>query len=638
MCGIFGSIGSNISHEKARKLCNLLKHRGPDDGNVWMDEKNKVFIGQRRLSIIDLSSKAKQPMKSKCGNYIISYNGEIYNYLELRHELTKLGYMFSSNSDTEVILAGCLIWGIEKTLKKLEGMFAFAFYDRKKNYLWLARDPMGIKPLYFSKMGDKFVFASELNPILSFNFVDKSLNKDSLFSYFRYGYVPSPFSIFKNIKKLQAGNFLLFEKGKIQIQNFWDHEEISKEKYRVNPNALSLNQYTNLIENELLKSVKFHMQSDVPYGAFLSGGIDSSTIVALMQSQSLKPVNTFSIGFKEKAHDESKYARAVAKHLGTNHNEIIISSSDAIPILMESSKYFDEPFADNSAIPTYLVSKFARNYVKVCLSGDGGDELYGGYPRYFWAKRIENIRKLSPSFSKLLGNFLSSIPSSVLNKYIDPILGYRFSGAEGLSHRVDRLANYLKVCRKFVYQELTPYWSDPLNLLNMENYNEMGNDDISFENLSWSEEMMLIDQKYYLQDNILTKLDRTSMAVSLEARVPFLTHKMVELSWKVPTSMKFENNSDRGKLLLRKLLEKYIPKNLIDRPKQGFGLPLNTWLRGPLRDWVESIFNKNTIEESGLNNSLVSEIWKQQLDGENRQEKIWSIIMYMQWYNRVTSS
>ena len=635
MCGIFGSIGSFISYEKAIKICNLLKHRGPDDGNVWLDKKNKVCIGQRRLSIIDLSAKANQPMKSKCGNFIISYNGEIYNYLELRHELIKLDYKFFSNSDTEVILAGCLVWGIEKTLKKLEGMFAFAFYDIKKNSLWLARDPMGIKPLYFSNMGDKFVFASELNPILSFDFVDKSINKDSLFSYFRYGYVPSPFSIFKNIKKLQAGNYLFFEKGKILIQSFWDHEKVSNEKYRLKPNTLSLNEYTNLIENELMKSVKSHMQSDVPYGAFLSGGIDSSTVVALMQAQSQKPVNTFSIGFKERAHDESKFASAVAKHLGTNHNEIIISPSDAIPILMESSKYFDEPFADNSVIPTYLVSKFARNSVKVCLSGDGGDELYGGYPRYFWAKRIENLRKLSPLFSRLCGNILSSIPTPVLNKYIDPILGYRFSGAEGLSHRVDRLAKYLKVSRNLVYQELTPYWSDPVTLLNIKKYNKIGNDDISFSNLSWSEEMMLIDQQYYLQDNILTKLDRTSMAVSLEARVPFLTHKMVELSWQIPTTMKFENNSDRGKLILRKLLERYIPKNMIDRPKQGFGLPLNSWLRGPLRDWVESIFEKNKIEESGLNNSLVRKIWKQQLDGKNSQEKIWSIIMYMQWHKRI---
>ena len=377
------------------------------------------------------------------------------------------------------------------------------------------------------------------------------------------------------------------------------------------------------------------MQSDVPYGAFLSGGIDSSTIVALMQSQSSKPVNTFSIGFKERAHDESKFASAVAKHLGTNHNEIIISSSDAIPILMESSKYFDEPFADNSSIPTYLVSKFARNSVKVCLSGDGGDELFAGYPRYFWAKRIENIRKLSPLFSSLLGNFLSSLPNPLLNKFIDPILGYRFSGSEGLSHRVKRLAKYLKVSKNLVYQELTPYWSDPVNLLNIRNYNKIGNDDISYSNLSWSEEMMLIDQQYYLQDNILTKLDRTSMAVSLEARVPFLTHKMVELSWQIPTTMKFENNSDRGKLILRRLLERYIPKNMIDRPKQGFGLPLNSWLRGPLRDWVESIFEKNKIEESGLNNSLVRKIWKQQLDGKNSQEKIWSIIMYMQWHKRI---
>ena len=635
MCGIFGSIGSDLSYEKAMKICNILKHRGPDDGDVWLDKKNQVCIGQRRLSIIDLSERAGQPMKSQCGNFILTYNGEIYNYLLLRKKLQKFGYVFKSTSDTEVLLAGCLVWGVENTLKKLEGMFTFAFYNIKENSLWLARDPMGIKPLYYSILGHKIVFASELSPLLSFNWVSKSLNKNSLFSYFRYGYIPTPFSIFKNINKLYAGNFLFFKEGNHKICSYWEHDKVIKSKDKFNLGERNFDGYVDLIEEGLMRSVKSHMQADVPYGAFLSGGIDSSIIVALMQKQSLKKINTFSIGFKEKAHDESKHANLVANHIGTNHNEIMINHKDAINALIDSSKYFDEPFADNSSIPTYLVSKFARNSVKVCLSGDGGDELYGGYPRYFWAQRIEELKKNYPIVSMLLRRIFYSTPNLVLDKLIDPLLMYRYSSSEGLSYRVKRMAKYLEVNREFIYQELTPYWTDPSKLINMKEYKNIGNDNISYPELLWSEEMMLIDQKYYLQDNILTKLDRTSMAVSLEARVPFLTHKMVELSWDFPTSLKFQNKGDKGKLILRKLLERYIPQEMVDRPKQGFGLPLNIWLRGPLRDWVENTFNNRIVEKSGLNRLEVNKLWKNHLNGNNLQEKIWSIVMYIQWYERV---
>ena len=635
MCGIFGSIGSDLSYAKAMKICNILKHRGPDDGDVWLDKKNKVCIGQRRLSIIDLSKRAGQPMKSKCGNFILTYNGEIYNYLLLRKKLQKSGYIFKSDSDTEVLLAGCLVWGVENTLKKLEGMFTFAFYNITEKSLWLARDPMGIKPLYYSILGNKIVFASELSPLLSFNWVSKSINKNSLFSYFRYGYIPSPFSIIRNIKKLNAGNFIFFKEGNHKLCSYWEHDKVVESKDRLNLKERNLEGCVDLLEKGLMSSVKSHMQSDVPYGAFLSGGIDSSIIVALMQKQSLKKINTFSIGFKEKAHDESKHANIVANHIGTNHNEIIINHNDVINALMDSSKYFDEPFADNSSIPTYLVSKFARNTVKVCLSGDGGDELYGGYPRYFWAQRIEELKKNYPLLSILLKRICYSTPNLVLDKLIDPLLMYRYSSSEGLSYRVKRMAKYLEVNREFIYQELTPYWTDPSKLINMKEYKNIGNDNINYPELLWSEEMMLIDQQYYLQDNILTKLDRTSMAVSLEARVPFLTHKMVELSWNFPTSLKFKNKGDKGKLILRKLLQRYIPQEMIDRPKQGFGLPLNIWLRGPLRDWVENIFNKNLVEKSGLNRLEVDKLWKNHLNGYNLQEKIWSIVMYIQWHERV---
>jgi len=373
----------------------------------------------------------------------------------------------------------------------------------------------------------------------------------------------------------------------------------------------------------------------VPYGAFLSGGIDSSTIVALMQTQTSKPVKTFSIGFTEQQHDESKYARAVARYLGTDHSEIILKPNEAINLLMEVPKFFDEPFADNSAIPTFLVSQFARKSVKVCLSGDGGDELFGGYPRYFWAERIERMRKLSPKISRLAGQVLSLAPKHLIDKFLDPLLGYKFSSSEGLSNRVKRLAKYLTIDRESFYEELTPYWNNPSNLIGQKASNKIGNDNLKFPNFLWSEEMMLIDQKFYLQDNILAKLDRVSMATSLEARVPFLTHLLVELSWRFPTTVKFNKNGDRGKLVLRELLYRYVPKKIIDRPKQGFGLPLNNWLRGPLRDWVESLIDPGSIEDSGLNVNIVRQIWNEQLEGLNRQEMIWTIVMYRQWHQRI---
>ena len=635
MCGIFGSIGEHVSYDKAKNMGDLLNHRGPDDGDIWFDSEHEVCLGHRRLSILDLSIYGKQPMKSGCGRYILTYNGEIYNYLELRNSLRNTGYSFRGNSDTEVLLAACIVWGVKKAISKIEGMFAFGFYDIEKHSLWLARDPMGIKPLYFSISGKKIAFSSDLKPLLSFSWIDKSVNEHALFSYFRYGYIPTPFSILKNISKLKAGHFLFFQKGKNFTQSFWNHEEIAQKENRLISKSFGIIEAADLLQEELTRSVKLHMQSDVPYGAFLSGGIDSSTIVALMQTQTSKPVKTFSIGFTEQQHDESKYARAVARYLGTDHSEIILKPNEAINLLMEVPKFFDEPFADNSAIPTFLVSQFARKSVKVCLSGDGGDELFGGYPRYFWAERIERMRKLSPKISRLAGQVLSLAPKHLIDKFLDPLLGYKFSSSEGLSNRVKRLAKYLTIDRESFYEELTPYWNNPSNLIGQKASNKIGNDNLKFPNFLWSEEMMLIDQKFYLQDNILAKLDRVSMATSLEARVPFLTHLLVELSWRFPTTVKFNKNGDRGKLVLRELLYRYVPKKIIDRPKQGFGLPLNNWLRGPLRDWVESLIDPGSIEDSGLNVNIVRQIWNEQLEGLNRQEMIWTIVMYRQWHQRI---
>jgi asparagine synthase (glutamine-hydrolysing) len=378
------------------------------------------------------------------------------------------------------------------------------------------------------------------------------------------------------------------------------------------------------------------MQSDVPYGAFLSGGVDSSAVVALMQAESSRPVKTFSIGFSDATHDESAYARAVARHLGTEHHELILNSKDIPALVPDVAGYFDEPFADNSAIPTFLVSRFARESVTVCLSGDGGDELFGGYPRYFWAKRIERLRKhLSPNGGRWAADALKAIPTGLWDRVVDPLLGHRYSSAEGLAYRVRRFANYLGVDRKAAYAETMSIWQNPSGLVGYPAEQALGADAVHHPDLSWAEEMMLIDQGNYLQDDILTKVDRASMAVSLEARVPLLTHPLVEFSWQLPAATKLADRGDRGKIALREVLYRYVPKSLIERPKQGFGMPIGKWLRGPLREWAESLLTRDGLESCGLPAREILTIWGEHQQGQDRQAMLWTVLMYRQWHQRM---
>jgi asparagine synthase (glutamine-hydrolysing) len=451
-------------------------------------------------------------------------------------------------------------------------MFAFGLYDQAERVLWLARDPMGIKPLFYAHHGNHFAFSSELTPLLSLPWIDRSINQDALFSYFRYSCIPSPASIMQGIKKLASGTILRFVKGEAISSPYWDLAKRATTLRQATNEIISLRDAADELEVLLRHSVRQHMQSDVPYGAFLSGGIDSSVLVALMQQESSRPVKTFSIGFSERSHDESAYARAIANHLGTDHHELILNSGEIPSLVPEVAGYFDEPFADNSAIPTYLVSRFARESVTVCLSGDGGDELFGGYPRYFWANRIEVLReRLSSGGSQFVANLIRNIPSAVWDRAVNPILGYRYSSSEGLAYRVQRFAAYLACDRNIAYAKTMSVWPNPEKLLGYQSKHLLGADSLNYPNMSWAEEMMLIDQGSYLQDDILTKVDRASMAVSLEARVPFLTHPLVEWSWQLAPSLKLADKGDRGKLVLRELLYRHVPKVLIERPKQGFG-------------------------------------------------------------------
>ena len=636
MCGILGWVGSGIDPELARHLRDSLQHRGPDDAGEWFDKDAGVWLGQRRLSILDLSPLGHQPIHSPCDRYVLTYNGEIYNYRELRLRLESAGYACRGESDTEVVLMACAAWGVEAAAQCFEGMFAFGLYDRAEHVLWLVRDPMGIKPLYFAHRGDHFAFSSELTPLQALPWIDRSIDQEALFSYFRYGCVPAPTSILKGVRKLASGIVLRFAHGVVTSTSYWDLAKKAEALRNGGNFHLSLQEAAEELEVRLRHSVRQHMQSDVPYGAFLSGGIDSSTVVALMQSESSHPIKTFTIGFSEASHDESAHARAVASHLGTDHHELILNS-DEIPSLVPTvAGYFDEPFADNSSIPTYLVSRFARESVTVCLSGDGGDELFGGYPRYFWAKRIERIRQmLSVPGARLAGRLLKLLPDKLLNGVIDPFLAHRYSGAEGLAYRFKRLASYLEVPRERAYQETMSIWRDPSGLLNYSPTLKLGADAACFADLPWSEEMMLIDQQHYLQDDILTKLDRASMAVSLEARVPFLTHPILEFSWQLPTSLKLANHGDKGKLVLREVLYRYVPRELIERPKQGFGMPLGKWLRESLRDWAESLLMPGDLESCGLNSKVVRLVWDEHQRGADRQSVLWTVLMYRQWLQRL---
>lgn len=636
MCGIVGVVGQPVDLELYGRMAKRLRHRGPDSHGDWHEEM--VWLAHRRLAILDLSSAGHQPMHSQCGRFVLVFNGEIYNYLDLRAELEKVGSKFYGTSDTEVILAAVASWGVEPTVKKLDGMFACALYDRAEKKLWLFRDPMGIKPLYVLHQENRLAFASELTPLLSLTWGAPRLDLDALFSYFRYGCVPAPRSIIAGLSKLESGSLLCFHGGVVTCKRYWDLAGIAQMRYST-PAVLDLHEAADQLEHALRVSVRQQMQSDVPYGAFLSGGIDSSTVVAMMQANASHPVKTFSLGFSEKSHDESVHARAIAAHLGTEHHELILRADEIPELALAASACYDEPFADNSAVPTYLISRFARQHVKVCLSGDGGDELFGGYPRYYWARRIERLRqRLRPQGVKVAAALVQCVPDHVWNRVVDPLTRRRFSGSEGLAHRVRRFVRYLDCERADIYPTLVAYCSDPSMVLGHSSEVPLGPDASAFPGLPWAEEMMLIDQLNFLQDDVLVKLDRASMAVSLEARVPLLSQSIVESSWSFSSVLKLPCSGDRGKILLREVLSRYVPLQLVDRPKKGFGMPVGRWLRGPLRDWAESLLVPSALENCGLRANMIQSLWRYHLSGQDHEAILWMVLMYRQWYDRTFKS
>lgn len=638
MCGIVGfwdfrqQYKPNESASILEAMTGTLMHRGPDGQGLWHDPQKGLYFGHTRLAIVDLSAAGHQPMVSPSKAAVLTYNGEIYNAPELRAELQKKGCVFRGHSDTEVLLHACEQWGVESAVQQLMGMFAFAYWDARTNALFLVRDRIGIKPLYYGIHNQVLFFSSELKALHKHPKFLKALNLEAVGSFLKYGYVPCPDSIFKDIFKLEPGTVKIFKTEKAttvmheKTVQYWDLKTIAQHSKK---ETTSVAEYEALIED----AVQRRMLADVPLGAFLSGGIDSSLVVALMQKNSFSKINTFSIGFKEQSYDEAPHAKAVAMHLGTEHHELYVSEQDMLSVIPSLSMIYDEPFADSSQIPTYLVSKLARQKVTVSLSGDGGDELFGGYPRYVFASYYENkLFKIPPFFRKKIGFLLKSIRPSVYER----LSKWPFFKIQNLSWKVYKVADWaLASSAMELYLSLIQLWSCPETILNP-NIVSHSHGDASFRTIKelpiFFETMQLMDQLYYLPDDILTKVDRASMSLGLEARVPLLDHRVIEKSWTLPLESKIIGT--QGKQLLKQILYQYVPSSLIDRPKRGFGIPLNDWLRqstGPLREWAESLLNHQSLSDSGIFNvQAVRNQWERYLRGQE-QPYIWSVLILQDW-------
>ena len=640
MCGFAGFIGfSGFSKDSlestASSMADAISHRGPDDFGIWCDDSAEVLLTHRRLSILDISRAGHQPMVSPSGRFVIAYNGEIYNHNDLRAKLkgTRQKENWKGGSDTETLLALIEADGVASALDQIVGMFAFALWDKKERSLYLARDRMGEKPLYYGWQKSVFLFGSELKALRVHPTFVGEVDRDSIALQLRHNCIPAPYSIYKGINKLPPGEFLKFsesnigkpERGLPKPQKYWSFFDIAKSgegsRFKGSESSAIFE-----LDRLLTRSVGEQMVADVPLGAFLSGGIDSSAVVALMQKQSSVPIKTFSIGFNESGYDEAIYAKKVANHLGTNHTELYVSSEQAIDVIHRLPWLYDEPFSDSSQIATFLVSEMTRQSVKVALSGDGGDELFGGYNRYFKTHQWwDKINLMPKSARKLMSKSLLSIPPGVWDR-----VGFFASGISGNS--ISKLAGVLSVSDSaFLYRHFITHWDNTAEIVinGKEGKTEVSNPSIALNSVV--EQMMALDTLTYLPDDILTKVDRAAMGVSLETRIPLLDHRVVEFAWKLPLSMKIYNG--QGKWILRQLLYQYIPKELIERPKMGFGVPIDSWLRGPLRDWAESLLDESRLRQEGyFYPEPIRKKWEEHISGKrNWQYLLWDVLMFQAW-------
>lgn len=647
MCGIVGLLldqpvaDESVLRGFGRAMAEAIVHRGPDDGDVWAEASSGLVLAHRRLSILDLSPAGHQPMMSACGRYVAVFNGEIYNWGELRARLetSVLAPVWRGHSDTEVLLAAVAAWGLRETLVSARGMFALAIWDRQERTLTLARDRVGEKPLYYGRCGKRFVFASELKSLRALPDASFEVDSGALALMLRYGYVPAPYSIYRNIFKLLPGTLLTIRSDGIvgEPQAWWHFEALALEGTG-NRCKMSDSEALDTFDSILGAAIGEQMVADVPLGALLSGGLDSSTVVALMQARSKRPVRTFTIGFAEGAYDEAKHAALVARHLGTEHTELHVTPLEAREVILRLPEMYDEPFADSSQIPTALVCALTRKHVTVCLSGDAGDELFAGYNRYFWATALwRRLGRVPLSVRSALAFGLSSIPAGAwngLSSVVKPLMPGRLR-VSNLGDKLHKLAEVMGAPSvEVLYRDLVSQWRGILPLQSVSEPLALAANSQRWPTLpNFAERMMAVDTLTYLPDDILVKVDRAAMAASLETRVPFLDERVISFAWHLPFEQKVRDG--QGKWLLRQLLYRYVPKEMVERPKQGFGVPIEHWLRGPLREWAEDLLSPEALAADGLlDPQAIRAMWKHHLSGRNVQYALWNVLMYQAWRKR----
>ena len=637
MCGIAGLLrpgaASTWLAERVAAMTAALVHRGPDGEGAWIEPAVGLALGHRRLSIIDLSPTGAQPMVSPTGRYVIVFNGEIYNFEVLRTAATAAGALLRGRSDTEALLAAIDLWGLDAALERSRGMFAFGLWDRHERRLTLARDRCGEKPLYFGRVGGALAFASELKAFRALPGWPNPVDPQAVHLYFRHGCVPAPYSIHEGIRKLRPGELVEFDEtgATLRQSRYWDHARLPAQKrltHLTEPEAV------DELDRRLRKAVQGCMVADVPLGAFLSGGLDSATVVAIMQATAPVPVRTFTIGFQDSGYDEAGHASRVAQHLGTQHTELYVSPQDAMSIVPALPGIYDEPFADSSQIPTFIVARLARQDVTVCLSGDGGDELFGGYNRYTWG--VQTWRRASSIPYRLrlaLGVAATSVPGPAWDRLLHAAARLLPGRATAFSpgDRVHKLARLLAARdADDLYRRAVTHW-DEVPMRRVPVVEDPWALSVQPES-DLAERMMITDLGGYLPDDVLVKLDRAGMAISLESRVPFLDHELVEFAWTLPPHLKIRDG--QGKWLLRQVLARYLPRSTFERPKMGFAMPIDAWLRGPLRDWAEALLDPARLDAHGLlDTQAVRRCWHEHVVlGRQHQARLWDVLMFQAWH------
>ena len=648
MCGFAGYWTSSSVGELPpgvlTAMTQCILHRGPDDAGEWYENGREVALGFRRLAILDLTPAGHQPMSSASGRYVIIFNGEIYNFAELRSELSAAGCTFRGHSDTEVMLAAIERWGVLDTTRRLVGMYAIALWDREQRALHLIRDRFGEKPLYYGVMRGTLLFGSELKALRANPAWDGEIDRGAVTLFLRHNYVPAPYTIYRNVRKVGPGTIVTFHEGQFDapaVATYWSALDMVHE-CAATPIHGSDEEMIDQLDATLRRTIRDEMIADVPLGAFLSGGVDSSALVALMQVQSSTPVRTFTIGFNEAGYNEATYAKAVAAHLGTDHTELYVTPDEARAVIPRLPFIYDEPFADSSQIPTFLVAQLARQHVTVSLSGEGGDELFGGYNRYFWGERLwRRMRPIPRAIRGALGRSLRTVPPHRWDTLVETatsVIPKRYR-VVAPGHKVHKTAAFLGAgSADEMYRTVMTHWPNPSRITGTaEPRTVLTSPEAwpAFDDVV--QRMMYFDLVSELPDDILVKVDRAAMAVSLESRAPFLDHRVAEFAWRIPMHQKIRHG--QGKWILRQLLYRYVPQSLIERPKMGFGVPIDSWLRGPLREWAEVLLDPARLTREGFfDPAPITTAWHEHQTGQrNNAHLLWGVLMFQGWLETTRS-